>query len=682
VLKRLYSPRAFPFVLLFFCIITYGLLIPSLGFYWDDWPMTWFGHVLGSKSYFDVLSSDRPFLGAIYILSTSILRLVPWQWQIFGLLTRWLTTLTVWWTLTKLWPDKTEIVVWISILFTVYPGFKQQPISVIYGNGLVLLAAFFLSLGFMIKAIRTPRRYWLFTILALVFYSFSVFSTEYYIGLDLIRPLIIWLVLKDQIQGLRKQLPKVLLNWIPYLAILGGFLIWRVFVFKFPTYQPMLLESTAASQKIKLLQLIDSILDNTIKAGWTAWISVIRAPITDDFAHTATILFWMIFVVATLIAFVYLIKFKPENPESQSDRTPSRSKWGRTLAIIGIFTLFVAGWPFWITDLPITLQFPYDRFTLAFILGSCFLVAGLLLWLIDTRLQRVILLSLIIGFSIAAQYQNSNTYRREWMTQENFFWQLMWRAPGLKPGTALVTTEIPLTYYSDNSLSAPLNWIYAPDFTGGPMPYFMVYINERFGTVLPDYKNNLPMRKDYRAFEFNSTTSQALVFKFATSGCLRIIDPKQPNLFPAMPARLDYAVSISHPNQIILDPEKPVSPPVEIFDSEPPHTWCYYFEKADLARQQGDWQKVVELGEQAFQKEFSPEDSLELLLYADGYAMTGDWQNALDLTWKVDEMSHQSYRPKLCLNLDWMQKNSPPPQNMHSGINDARDEFKCQPFKD
>ena len=676
--KRLFNSKTIPIALLLFCIAAYGLLIPGLGFYWDDWPMTWFGHVLGPLGYIGVLSSDRPFLGIIYTLTTSVLKLVPYQWQIFGLLTRWLTTWSVYWTLKNLWPKQTEKIAWISILFAIYPGFKQQPISVIYGNGLVLLAAFFLSLGLMIKAIKDPRRYWLFTGFALACYAFCTFSTEYYVGLDLIRPLFIWLVVSEIVQGTSKRLVKSFLHWLPYLVVLAVFLVWRVFIFKFPTYQPMLFEPDPSSAKLQILQLIDRVIQDSIKSGWLAWISTFRIPLTDDFSHTATLLFWIIVVAGIGLTLVYLIKLA-KNVDENSDDTPavSNKHWGMQVTLIGIFTLLVAGWPFWITELPVDLVFPYDRFTLAFMLGACLLVVGLLEWLIKTNLQKIILLSLIVGLSIGLQYQNANTYRREWQNQLSFFWQLTWRAPGLKPGTSLLTDQMPLNYYSDNSLTAPLNWIYAPDFKSGNMPYFLIYVRERLGTVLPALKNNLPMRKDYRAFSFNSTTSQALTFVYPISGCLRILDPQQTNLYPSMPNGLEGAVNISHLDQIIPDPVTPAKPPQEIFGPEPEHTWCYYYEKADLARQQGDWKQVVALGEEAVQKKFTPQSSLDLLLFSDGYAMSGQWQKALDLTRQADLLSHSQSRPKLCENLAWIKDSSSPDPADRAAINSLRSEYKC-----
>jgi hypothetical protein len=34
--------------------------------------------------------------------------------------------------------------------------------------------------------------------------------------------------------------------------------------------------------------------------------------------------------------------------------------------------------------------------------------------------------------------------------------------------------------------------------------------------------------------------------------------------------------------------------------SEPEHGWCYFFESAELARSNGDWERVVGLGDKAF----------------------------------------------------------------------------------
>ena len=45
---------------------------------------------------------------------------------------------------------------------------------------------------------------------------------------------------------------------------------------------------------------------------------------------------------------------------------------------LGVFILLVAGWPFWLTGVPVSLGYPANRATLSFMLGVSLLFAGLL----------------------------------------------------------------------------------------------------------------------------------------------------------------------------------------------------------------------------------------------------------------------------------------------------------------
>jgi hypothetical protein len=60
-------------------------------------------------------------------------------------------------------------------------------------------------------------------------------------------------------------------------------------------------------------------------------------------------------------------------------------------------------------------------------------------------------------------------------------------------------------------------------------------------------------------------------------------------------------------------------PRFEIFGGEPPQGWCYYFERADLARQRKDWQQVVKLADESQALNFRPGDSIEWLPFLEGY---------------------------------------------------------------
>jgi len=79
--------------------------------------------------------------------------------------------------------------------------------------------------------------------------------------------------------------------------------------------------------------------------------------------------------------------------------------------------------------------------------------------------------------------------------------------------------------------------------------------------------------------------------------------------------------------RIITDNTQAVPPP-EIFGDEPPHSWCYYYEKADLARQLNDWQEVKRLGAEAKNRGYYPDDSIEWLPFMEAEAFIGDIETA------------------------------------------------------
>jgi hypothetical protein len=88
---------------------------------------------------------------------------------------------------------------------------------------------------------------------------------------------------------------------------------------------------------------------------------------------------------------------------------------------------------------------------------------------------------------------------------------------------------------------------------------------------------------------------------------------------------------LSHVDQIVIGGE---SVPPAILGDEPPHDWCYYYEKADLARQAQDWQAVVDLGQAAEAECLTPAAGFggEYLPFIEGYAHAGDWDRAQRLS--------------------------------------------------
>jgi hypothetical protein len=86
----------------------------------------------------------------------------------------------------------------------------------------------------------------------------------------------------------------------------------------------------------------------------------------------------------------------------------------------------------------------------------------------------------------------------------------------------------------------------------------------------------------------------------------------------------------------------------KIYEPEPDHGWCYYFEKADLARQFEDWHEVVQWGDAALMLDDYPNDPVERFVFIEGYAHVGQWDRALDLSNASYKVSRDYVGPLLC----------------------------------
>jgi hypothetical protein len=79
VLRRIYPAT----ILFIVAILAYGLLIPQMGFYWDDFPISWIRYQLGPEALTEYFSTNRPVWGALYQITT---RIFP---QVMGFLSLW-----------------------------------------------------------------------------------------------------------------------------------------------------------------------------------------------------------------------------------------------------------------------------------------------------------------------------------------------------------------------------------------------------------------------------------------------------------------------------------------------------------------------------------------------------------------------------------------------------------------
>jgi hypothetical protein len=665
-----------PLALLLLCLLSYGSMPAKLGFYWDDWFIGWYIHFLGPSTFIEAFGNDRPLLGGLYVVVTSLVGESPLAWQFLAIFARWLGCLALWWTLRGLWPRRTTQAAMIAFLFAVYPGFSQQYIAISYSFHLLVLAMCIFSLGAMNWAVRSSKRFWLNYGLSLVFAGLGIFTMEYYFGLELLRPLFLWMILSETGTDVRKQLKRLVMYWFPYMALLAAFLAWRIST-PTPRGQVVILRWLAADPLGTALDLGINVLKDVFKVSALAWAKVLTLSKLLAF-EPPTILKYVLIVMGAAALVFFCLAFLNDPQEEGPEEIAMGRRWARNAILLGVIALIFGGVPFWMTGLQISLSFTRDRFTLPMMLGVALLLAGLVMLIPRLRLIRFGLVAMAVGLAAGLHFQTALMYRQEWLLQKDFFWQLAWRAPDLKPGTAVLISDVPFVYDWDNSLTAPLNWTYAPNFSGRQLPYQLYNVESHLSRGLPELDQDYSIYQSNRLTPFEGSTSQAIVVFYRPSACLKVVDPLRDKSLPDKPRYFRELLSFSRPELILPDFETPAQPPAQFFAPEPEHAWCYFFQKAELAVQSGDWERAAALGDQALETEHKiyRRNAVELIPYIEGYTHVGRWEDAVDLSMRAYQ-AWANMRLMLCDTWTLIRDSAQIDSNGRQAFEKIRDQLQC-----
>ena len=239
-----FSEHNLPLALIAAGMLAFGLQIPSLGFFQDDWHFIHYGSAAGARGMLEFLTMDgRPTAAWVYALGYPLLGFSPLPWHVLSLTLRLVTVLLAWRVLQTLFPERTRTNALAAFFFLLYPAFTLQPQAVVYTEHWTSFALFFGSLLLMLRAIQNPKRWLIYTALAVLMTTLQLFTVEYFVGLELLRPLAIWMMIKNvvrtpasnrryeggapQSQAGYHPAPRILATWLPYLLILLLFLYWR-----------------------------------------------------------------------------------------------------------------------------------------------------------------------------------------------------------------------------------------------------------------------------------------------------------------------------------------------------------------------------------------------------------------------------------------------------------------------
>lgn len=647
---------------LLFAIITvagYGLLLPLTGFHWDDWPFAWIAKFLGPSEFNPAFAPFRPFLGPIFFFTASLIPPVPLYWQIFALVIRLLLGLSAWWMFNQIWPGQKSLALSAALFMLVFPGYSQHWVAYTHINQeLIPFIFYLLSFGYTFKALRAEKPL-PHIVIALLLQLCGIFPTEYFFGVEGIRALF----LLSFFQGsLANRFKKAIRYWWPHFLIWILNAGWLIYYYKFGPYNSY---EVTASQTLTLSSFLLASVDSIWKAGFYAWIQIL--PLTFSTLPAPASLLTLGLAAVSFAFLTYYFSRFPRLTEGTQHALP--------LVLTGCIGILLGRIPSLAAGLPLTLQSSYDRFMVSMMIGGTLLILGLIEFLFGKSKFKIYVVALIISLGIGQQFFNANIFRRDWGKQREIYWQLAWRVPALEPGTVLLTHEMPVDYETDISFTAPINWMYAPDFKRADLPFLMLYTEKRLGgSTLPSLEPGTEISFPYRTVNFHGNTSQAIVIYMPRNGCLRVLDPARGDaaIYDKQSRFLVDAIPLSNVN-LIHETDTPAQPD---FIAEPPHDWCYYFAKAELARQMGDLERVVALQKEAASLGYSPEDPNEWLTFIEASALTGNLADAEKMSTRAFE---EDPRTDKGLCIVWKRVQAANPAQGGEEIAEMLSQFDCNP---
>ena len=663
-----------PLIILLVCLLAFGLQVFWMGYYIDDWVIL---NDFSAKGFEGLrlysFLDNRPLVFWIWWLGFLVNGFTPALWQIWAALWRFLSVGGLWVTLCEIWPQQKRQVLLASLLYAVYPIFMQQPTALTYSFHWVCFTLFFLSLYFTVLSIKRPGKYGRYTLLAILFGSVQLFSQEFFVGLELFRPFVIWYLQNGGGQLMKTRLRRVILAWLPYVLVLGLYGVWRFGLMPAvgaDRNAPKLFEGMGSNLLGSIVTLAQFAMQDVLNGVFGSWFKTIQANQFTLTPISSLVNLGLISLTFGVLLIALPRIFRP----SEEDESPEGSAWYRSAIPLG-FVAMVAGFvPGWV----IGRQYSdpnglfNDRFGLAAMFGAALIVTAIVEWIIQNKTHQLVIYCLLIALAVGNEFRTETNYRHSWEMQVRFAWELSWRSPQLKPPTAVFAEGTQFQFMGSFANKAYINQIYGFNQDAVQTQYW--FYDTYKTDPAPFVRGETPITESRGIMSYSGGKTDNLVVQFNSDQeqCLWVLssdDLQNPYLTQA----LKYILPLSNLDRIV---DGSPSIPTSLFGAEPAPFWCYYYEKGALAAQFSKWDEAVRLWNEAQQKGFKPSNGVEYIPFIQAAAYTGDWQLAKDLTQKADYPASQM-NDDLCAAWKIIGQNAVGSAEKEAALNSARDSLTC-----
>jgi hypothetical protein len=636
--------------ILFIGVISAIVYLPNahnLSYYKDDWYYMFDGLVNGPNAFIEMFRHLRPARGPLYAMLFSLFGLNPLPYHLLLYGWRLLGGLGALWIFKILWPKQRHAAFFMALFFLIYPGFlwwvagfEYQPMVMSVTLQVFSIA---LTLKFVEQAGSSRRWAWLAASI-LAGWAYLAF-VEYAIGMEVFRWLAVYLMISQRnpklgfIEKARRTLGEAAVT----LIIPLGFLLWHQLIFQNQrkaadiSLQAGHLFNSPLTTMWWLVRTFQSVLNVLILAWGVPFSNLFYSERLREILASCI-------GAGGVVGLVFFINriFISEN-DKQDDM---QEDWPWAAISIGFWGTVAGVLPIIVVNRYVEFE-RFSHYALPSSLAGVVFVGGIV-YAMKSRAARLTALSLLVGLATLTHAANANVAVAQERTISAFWWQVAWRAPQIMSGSTLVVRYPDIDYGEGSDVVwGPANFIYYPE----KQPSLPVQVSlpgaRMEGITIKQMLSGVRLEQNY--IVINAITldfAKMLILTQPSEGsCVHAVDARWPGLSMDEDATVIASATHSHIERIVT---QGVSPDLldYLFGGEPAHGWCYYYQKADLARQQGDWKAIARIGSIIEGQGLHPNDQIEWMPFLQAYAYLDDLKQVKLLSTRIN--TEVFYKQQAC----------------------------------
>ncbi|MDA1329843.1 MAG: hypothetical protein O3B43_02090, partial [Chloroflexi bacterium] len=262
------------------------------------------------------------------------------------------------------------------------------------------------------------------TLLSLATALGHLLTLEYFAGLELIRPLYLYMIISQDGAPWQPTLKRVATKWAPCASLWVAWALWRLVLLEFPVepHPPSLVYAILENPILAIPHFFKLVVDNLSRLLLGVWPQLVQS-LSGNSSGPVVRLSWA--MGALTAAGVYAAA--PKLLKDQLAHSPDRRMALSSLAL-GLVSVFVGLLPIWLIGETNLGPGYNERFALPAMFGAALFWMGLFWLLFRDFMPRALFLSILLGLIVAGHVRAADEFRADWAIQQAYYTQLNWRA--------------------------------------------------------------------------------------------------------------------------------------------------------------------------------------------------------------------------------------------------------------